>query len=46
MAVRPGASVPHPATRLVFDLDPGEGVMMKQLCEVARAVKDLMDESA
>ena len=38
-AVRPG-----PATRLVFDLDPGEGVTMKQLCEVARAVKDLMGD--
>lgn len=29
---------PGPATRLVFDLDPGEGVMMAQLAEVARAV--------
>ena len=35
---------PGPATRLVFDLDPGEGVTMKQLCEVARAVKDLMSD--
>ena len=35
---------PGPATRLVFDLDPGEGVTMKQLCEVARAVKDLMGD--
>jgi bifunctional non-homologous end joining protein LigD len=35
---------PGPATRLVFDLDPGEGVKMKQLCEVARAVKDLMSD--
>jgi bifunctional non-homologous end joining protein LigD len=33
---------PGPATRLVFDLDPGEGVKMKQLCEVAQAVRDLM----
>lgn len=31
-----------PATRLVFDLDPGEGVTMRQLSEVARAVRDLM----
>ena len=31
-------------TRLVFDLDPGEGVTMKQLCEVARAVQDLMGD--
>ena len=35
---------PGPATRLVFDLDPGEGVTMPQLCEVARAVRDLMDD--
>ena len=35
---------PGPATRLVFDLDPGEGVAMSQLCEVARAVKDLMGD--
>ena len=35
---------PGPATRLVFDLDPGEGVKMKQLCEVAQAVRDLMDD--
>jgi len=33
---------PGPATRLVFDLDPGEGVKMKQLCEVAQAVRELM----
>lgn len=35
---------PGPATRLVFDLDPGEGVTMPQLCEVAVAVRDLMDD--
>ena len=35
---------PGPATRLVFDLDPGEGVAMSQLCEVARVVKDLMGD--
>ena len=35
---------PGPATRLVFDLDPGEGVTMAQLCEVAHAVRDLMTE--
>jgi bifunctional non-homologous end joining protein LigD len=34
---------PGPATRLVFDLDPGEGVTMAQLAEVAHAVRDLMD---
>ena len=33
---------PGPATRLVFDLDPGEGVKMAQLTEVARAVRDLI----
>jgi bifunctional non-homologous end joining protein LigD len=33
---------PGPATRLVFDLDPGEGVTMAQLAEVARAVRDLV----
>lgn len=33
---------PGPATRLVFDLDPGEGVTMARLAEVARAVRDLM----
>jgi len=35
---------PGPATRLVFDLDPGEGVPMGQLAEVARAVRDLIDD--
>jgi bifunctional non-homologous end joining protein LigD len=33
---------PGPATRLVFDLDPGEGVTMAQLADVARAVRDLI----
>ncbi|QZA08615.1 ATP-dependent DNA ligase [Mycolicibacter heraklionensis] len=35
---------PGLATRLVFDLDPGEGVTMSQLAEVARAIRDLMSE--
>ena len=35
---------PGPATRLVFDLDPGEGVTMAQLGEVAHAVRELMDD--
>ncbi len=35
---------PGPATRLVFDLDPGDGVTMSQLCEVACAVRELMDD--
>jgi len=33
---------PGPATRLVFDLDPGDGVTMAQLAKVARAVRDLI----
>lgn len=33
---------PGPATRLVFDLDPGQGVTMAQLAEVARAVRELI----
>lgn len=35
---------PGPATRLVFDLDPGPGVTMTQLSEVARAVRELMTD--
>ncbi len=31
-----------PATRIVFDLDPGDDVTMAQLCEVARAVRELV----
>lgn len=31
-----------PATRIVFDLDPGEGVTFRQLCEVAHEVRDLI----
>jgi bifunctional non-homologous end joining protein LigD len=43
---RSGAQAPKPgpATRLVFDLDPGEGVTMAQLAEVARAVRDLITD--
>src|SRR6201999_1362971 len=37
-----GVLKPGPATRLVFDLDPGDGVTMAQLAEVARAVRDLI----
>lgn len=36
--------MPGPATRIVFDLDPGEGVTMRQLCEVASAVRELMTD--
>lgn len=35
---------PGPANRLVFDLDPGEGVDMTQLAEVAHAVRELMND--
>jgi bifunctional non-homologous end joining protein LigD len=38
------AEKPGPATRIVFDLDPGDGVSMKQLCQVAREVRDLIDD--
>jgi bifunctional non-homologous end joining protein LigD len=41
---RAGVLKPGPATRLVFDLDPGEGVTMGQLCEVAHAVRDLITD--
>ncbi len=30
---------PGPATRIVFDLDPGEGVSFRQLCRVAKEVR-------
>ncbi len=33
---------PGPANRLVFDLDPGEGVGLPRLAEVAHAVRELM----
>ncbi|MCU1695351.1 MAG: ATP-dependent ligase [Mycobacterium sp.] len=33
-----------PATRIVFDLDPGEGVTMPQLSEVAGAVREMMSD--
>ncbi|WP_293052879.1 ATP-dependent DNA ligase [Mycobacterium sp.] len=33
---------PGPATRLVFDLDPGEGVSMAALSVVARAIRSLI----
>ena len=35
---------PGPVNRLVFDLDPGEGVTMAALGEVAHAVQELMDD--
>ncbi|WP_448508634.1 ATP-dependent DNA ligase [Mycolicibacterium thermoresistibile] len=33
-----------PATRIVFDLDPGDGVTMRQLCQVAHEVRDLITD--
>lgn len=35
---------PGPVNRLVFDLDPGEGVTMGMLCEVAHAVRELLED--
>ena len=37
-----GPAKPGPATRLVFDLDPGPDVPMTQLADVARAVRDML----
>ena len=37
-----GRAKPGPATRLVFDLDPGPDVPMTQLADVARAVRDML----
>ncbi len=34
---------PGPATRIVFDLDPGEDVTFRQLCEVAHEVQGYVD---
>ncbi len=39
-----GPPTPGPATRIVFDLDPGEGVYFRQLCEVAHEVRDLITD--
>ncbi len=39
---RLAGSVPGPATRIVFDLDPGEGVTLVQCAEVARLVRDMV----
>lgn len=35
---------PGPATRIVFDLDPGDDVTFRQLCEVAHEVKGLVED--
>lgn len=35
---------PGPATRIVFDLDPGDGVTFRQLCQVAHEVRDLITD--
>ncbi|MBK0393075.1 non-homologous end-joining DNA ligase [Ramlibacter algicola] len=37
-------AAPHCPDRLVFDLDPGEGVAWKQLCDGARLVRALLQE--
>ncbi len=36
--------IPGPATRIVFDLDPGEDVTFRQLCEVAHEVRDFITD--
>jgi DNA ligase D-like protein (predicted ligase)/DNA ligase D-like protein (predicted polymerase)/DNA ligase D-like protein (predicted 3'-phosphoesterase) len=36
--------VPGLATRIVFDLDPGEGVSFRQLCQVAHEVRSLITD--
>lgn len=38
------AGAPGPATRIVFDLDPGDGVTVGQLCAVAREVKGYVED--
>ena len=35
---------PGPATRIVFDLDPGEDVTFRQLCEVAHEVRGFITD--
>ena len=35
---------PGPATRIVFDLDPGEDVTFRQLCQVAHEVRGLITD--
>ena len=39
-----GKNEQGPATRIVFDLDPGEGVTFRQLCTVAHEVHDLLTD--
>lgn len=41
---RAGNDSVGPATRIVFDLDPGEGVTFRQLCEVAHEVRELITD--
>ena len=38
------AGHPGPATRIVFDLDPGEDVTFRQLCEVAHEVRGYVED--
>lgn len=37
-------ATPGDATRIVFDLDPGEGVTFRQLCEVAHEVRGFITD--
>lgn len=41
---RAGKDAVGPATRIVFDLDPGDDVTMRQLCRVAHEVRDLISD--
>ena len=41
---RAGKDTVGPATRIVFDLDPGDDVTMRQLCRVAHEVRDLISD--
>ncbi len=41
---RSGKDTVGPATRIVFDLDPGDDVTMRQLCRVAHEVRDLISD--
>ena len=44
VAKRGAEKIPGPATRIVFDLDPGDDVTFRQLCEVAHEVRDFITD--
>jgi len=41
---RGAEKIPGPATCIVFDLDPGDDVTFRQLCEVAHEVRDFITD--